>query len=89
MSFDGKLLMAVPKGRILQQLLQIFAQINLVPEDDFFNEKSRKMVFSTNFPDLTLIKVRSFDIANFVKLGACDIGVCGSDVMEEFESDYL
>lgn len=89
MTFKDKILMAVPKGRIMTQLTTVFDRIGLVPEQDFFNEKSRKMVFATNFPDLNLIKVRSFDIANFVKLGACDIGVCGSDVFDEFKTDQL
>lgn len=86
---DNKILMAVPKGRILKQLLKVFSDINLVPEEEFFNDKTRKMVFATNISGLSLIKVRSFDIANFVKLGACDVGVCGSDVMDEFESDDI
>ncbi len=89
MMIDNKILMAVPKGRILKQLVNVFDKVGLVPEADFFDESSRKMVFATNFPDLNLIKVRSFDIANFVKLGACDIGVCGSDVLEEFKSEQL
>lgn len=87
--FEDKILMAVPKGRILKQLVDVFDKIGLIPEDDFFDEGSRKMVFSTNLENLNLIKVRSFDIANFVRLGACDIGVCGSDVLEEFKSDQV
>ena len=39
--------------------------------------------------DIKVDKVRSFDIANFVKLGACDMGICGSDVMDEFQSDQI
>ena len=43
-----KLLMAVPKGRILEDLKPLFKKINLIPEDDFFRSSSRKLVFSTN-----------------------------------------
>ncbi len=89
MSFDKQVLMAVPKGRILKQLVDVFAKVNLVPEGEFFDDSSRKMIFATNIPDLKLIKVRSFDIATFVRLGACDLGVCGSDVMSEFESSEV
>lgn len=81
-----KILMAVPKGRILEDLKPLFKKIKLVPEPEFFEGSSRKLVFSTNRPNLDLVQVRSFDVATFVKFGAADIGICGSDVLEEFSS---
>ncbi|NBV06008.1 MAG: ATP phosphoribosyltransferase [Proteobacteria bacterium] len=84
-----KLLMAVPKGRILEDLKPLFAKINLIPETDFFSGSSRKLVFSTNQKNLDLVQVRSFDVATFVKFGAADIGICGSDVLEEFSSKEI
>jgi ATP phosphoribosyltransferase len=79
-----KILMAIPKGRILEDLKPFFAKINLIPEEDFFSSDSRKLVFKTNFENLDLIQVRSFDVSTFVKFKAADIGICGSDVIEEF-----
>ncbi len=84
-----KLLLAIPKGRILEDLTPIFNKANLKMEDDFYNESSRKLIFSTNLPNLEVVKVRSFDVATFVKFGAADIGICGSDVIEEFSSDEI
>lgn len=81
-----KILFAVPKGRILTDLTPLFARIGLIPEKDFFDDSSRKLVFKTNLENLEIIKVRSFDVATFVKFGAADIGICGSDVLEEFSS---
>jgi len=81
-----KLLLAVPKGRILDELNPLFAKIGIVPEKDFFNDSSRKLVFKTNRQNLELLKVRSFDVATFVKFGAADLGICGLDVLEEFSS---
>lgn len=78
--------MAVPKGRILEDLKPLFKKIKLVPEPEFFEGSSRKLVFSTNRENLDLVQVRSFDVATFVKFGAADIGICGSDVLEEFSS---
>ena len=83
---DNSLIIAIPKGRILEDLKILFSKINLLPEDDFYNENSRKLIFDTNFNNLKLIKVRSFDVATFVKFGAADFGVCGLDVVEEFSS---
>jgi ATP phosphoribosyltransferase len=84
-----KLLMAVPKGRILEDLKPLFVRINLIPEPDFFRGVSRKLVFSTNHQNLDLVQVRSFDVATFVKFGAADLGICGSDVLAEFSSKEI
>jgi len=84
-----KLLMAVPKGRILEDLKPLFVKINLIPEPDFFSGASRKLVFSTNHQNLDLVQVRSFDVATFVKFGAADLGICGSDVLAEFSSKEI
>ena len=81
-----KIIFAVPKGRILEELMPLLSKVDIVPEEDFFNESSRKLVFTTNRPNLDLVKVRSFDVATFVKFGAADLGVCGLDVIKEFPS---
>jgi ATP phosphoribosyltransferase len=80
------LIIAIPKGRILSELKALFLQIGFEPEADFYNENSRKLIFESNFDNLKIIKVRSFDVATFVKFGGADLGVCGSDVLEEFSS---
>ena len=81
-----KIILAVPKGRIMQELEPLLNKIEIIPEPEFFNEKSRKLTFSTNFANLEIVKIRSFDVASFVKFGGADIGICGKDVIEEFSS---
>ena len=65
-----KLIIAVPKGRILNELIPLMKKVNIDPEKDFFKKDSRKLMFSTNKKDLNIIRVRSFDVATFVALGA-------------------
>ena len=77
--------MAVPKGRILDELVPVMRKVGIEPENDFFKNDSRKLMFNTNQEDLILIRVRSFDVATFVALGAAQIGVAGDDVLNEFE----
>lgn len=84
-----KILLAVPKGRILEELLPVLNRAGIDPEREFFNESSRKLIFATNFANIEIVKVRSFDVATFVKFGAADIGICGSDVLEEFSSKEI
>jgi ATP phosphoribosyltransferase len=77
--------MAVPKGRILEELIPLLNEAGIEPEPDFFNERSRSLQFRTNDPALEIIRVRSFDVATFVAFGAAQLGICGNDVLLEFD----
>ena len=79
------MIFAVPKGRILEQALPLLREVGIEPEADFFDKESRKLEFATNIPHLSIIRVRSFDVASFVAFGAAQIGIIGNDVMEEFD----
>jgi ATP phosphoribosyltransferase len=78
------LILALPKGRIYDELAPVMQRVGITPEPDFFNEHSRALKFATNIEGLSIIRVRSFDVATFVAYGAAQLGVCGSDVIEEF-----
>lgn len=77
--------LAVPKGRILEELQPLLARAGVKPEPDFFDEGSRKLQFATDVAELSIIRVRSFDVATFVAFGAAQLGVAGSDVLMEFD----
>ena len=79
-----KIILAVPKGRILNELIPLMKSVGIEPEKDFFSKDSRKLMFCTNVRNLNIIRVRSFDVATFVALGAAQIGVAGDDVLNEF-----
>ncbi len=81
--------LAVPKGRILKELKPLLARAGIEPEADFFDDNSRKLQFTTNLAELSIIRVRSFDVATFVAFGAAQLGVAGSDVMMEFDFPEL
>ena len=86
---DKDIIIALPKGRILKQVLPIFDKVGIIPEKTFFNEKDRKLKFETNFPNIKLIIVRSFDVATFLIYGAAHIAIIGSDVLEEFNHSEI
>ena len=85
----NKIIMALPKGRILKELVPLLEKANITPEKEFFNPNSRKLVFTTNQKKLSIIKVRSFDVATFVAFGAAQIGVAGDDVINEFNYEEI
>jgi len=83
------LVLALPKGRILKELAPLLARAGIIPADDFTDEDSRRLRFPTNDPALDVVRVRSFDVATFVAHGAAQIGVCGADVLMEYDTDQI
>ncbi|AMK25066.1 ATP phosphoribosyltransferase [Sphingobium sp. SJ10-10] len=76
---------AIPKGRILDEALPLLAKAGIEPEAEFHDKKSRALRFATNRPEVSIIRVRAFDVATFVAHGAAQIGIVGSDVLAEFD----
>ena len=83
------IIFAIPKGRILSETLPLLAAVGIVPEAAFSDEESRALRFATNRADVSLIRVRAFDVATFVAHGAAQFGIVGSDVLMEFSYDEL
>lgn len=75
---------AVPKGRLLDEALPLMARAGVVPEAEFHDKNSRALSFACENSDTRLIRVRAFDVATFVAHGAAQVGIVGSDVVEEF-----
>lgn len=84
MTQSSQLIMALPKGRILEEVLPLLDKAGIKLDDSFYDKDCRELSFATNIDHLRVIRVRSFDVATFVSYGAAQIGICGSDVMEEF-----
>jgi ATP phosphoribosyltransferase len=79
------IILAVPKGRILSELGPLLARAGVHPAADYIDEGSRRLRFETSDPALDVVRVRPFDVATFVAHGAAQIGVCGADVLMEFD----
>ena len=75
---------AVPKGRILAEALPLMQHAGIVPDGEFHDKKSRALSFSCEGSNTRIIRVRAFDVATFVAHGAAQLGIVGSDVVEEF-----
>lgn len=82
---NEKLILALPKGRILKEVMPLLRAAGIKPEPAFFDDRARQLRFATNRPGLDIIRVRSFDAATFVAFGAAHLGVVGSDVLMEFD----
>jgi ATP phosphoribosyltransferase len=86
---NDPIVLALPKGRILKEVMPLLKLAGIKPEPAFADEEARQLQFATNVPELSIIRVRSFDVATFVAFGAAQLGVAGNDVIMEFEYPEL
>ena len=82
---NEKLILALPKGRILSEVMPVVRRAGIEPEAAFDDGDGRRLRFATNLPELDIIRVRSFDVATFVAFGAAHFGIAGNDVLMEFD----
>ncbi|HEY4635530.1 MAG TPA: ATP phosphoribosyltransferase [Rhodospirillales bacterium] len=84
-SANENLVLALPKGRILEEVMPVVRCVGIRPEPAFDEPDDRRLRFATNVDGLDIIRVRSFDVATFVAFGAAHLGVAGNDVLMEFD----
>jgi len=77
------LTVALPKGRIAQETLEIFERIF----GESFAFDDRKLILDT--PNFRFLLVRNQDVATYVYHQAADIGVVGLDTLEEQGLDVI
>ena len=82
---ENCLIMALPNGRILGEVMPLLRRIGIAPEPAFDDPSTRQLRFRTSEPGFDLIRVRSFDAATFVAFGAAQLGIAGNDVLMEFD----
>jgi ATP phosphoribosyltransferase len=75
------LIIALSKGRILDDTLPLLAAADIHPLEDL--KKSRKLIFDTNHDHIKLIVIRATDVPTYVEYGAADMGISGKDVLME------
>ncbi len=79
------LVLALPRGRILDEVRPLLSRAGIEPEAAFDDNGARQLEFATSRDDVRIIRVRSFDVATFVAFGAAQLGIAGNDVLMEFD----
>ena len=72
-------ILALPKGRILDEAAKVFARAGYDLSPVFAD--NRKLVHECG--PLRVLVLRNSDIATYVSHGAADVGIAGSDVLDE------
>ena len=78
------LIIALTKGRILEETLPLFERAGIVPNESL--KKSRKLLFETNIQNVQFMLLRGSDVATYVEFGSADMGVVGKDLILEHGS---
>src|SRR5258708_32367407 len=82
---NESLVLALPKGRILGEVMPLVRRAGIEGEPEFANDDSRQLRCAANHRGIEIIRVRSFAVATFVAFGAAHLGVAGNDVLMEFD----
>ncbi len=85
LTHNEPLVIALPKGRILDEAMPLVRRAGIEPEAAFDDPNSRQLKFATHDPNISIVRVRSFDVATFVAFGGAHIGIAGYDVLMEFD----
>jgi len=75
---------ALPKGRLGERVYKLFEEAGYGCEDIF---NGRKLVFENKEAGVRYFWVKPSDVPIYVERGAADVGVCGRDILLEYEPD--
>ena len=76
---------ALPKGRLGESVYSMFEKAGF--ECTEIKEEGRKLIFGNADSKVRYFWVKPSDVAIYVERGAADIGVCGKDIILEYEPD--
>ena len=79
------LILALPKGRVYEDVLPILKGSNFELTDD--PKKTRKLVLDTKNKKVKILLVRGWDVPAYVTSVAAHLGVVGKDILIEKESE--
>ena len=79
--------LALSKGRIFEETLPLLKAAGIEVLED--PEKSRKLILTTNQPDVRVLVVRATDVPSYVQYGGADMGITGKDTLLEHGSQGL
>ncbi|EIT87012.1 ATP phosphoribosyltransferase catalytic subunit [Fictibacillus macauensis ZFHKF-1] len=79
------LTIAMPKGRIFEEALQLLRAAGFPLPLEF--AQSRKLILTSEEAQLTFILAKPMDVPTYVEHGVCDVGIAGKDVLLEEQKD--
>ena len=87
MNLKDEIIIAISKGRILEEGMKLLNQIGIRTKESM--QDSRKLIYDTNYNKLKLVIVRAADVPTYVGNGAADIGIVGKDTLTEYGANNI
>ena len=81
----NSLILALPKGRVYEDLIPLLEKTQFAIKDDV--KKSRKMLLDTKHPNVKVLIIRGWDVPTYITSGAAHIGIVGKDILMEKEEE--
>ena len=79
--------LAISKGRILEQAIDILSKVNIICEYNLLN--TRKLIIPTNQRELEIVVIKATDVPLYIDSGKVDLGIVGIDtLLEDSASNY-
>jgi ATP phosphoribosyltransferase len=78
--------LALSKGRIFDDALPLLSAAGIRVLDD--PDTTRKLILTTNQPDVQVVLVRPTDVPTYVQYGGADLGITGLDTLLEHGMDW-
>jgi ATP phosphoribosyltransferase len=79
------LLFGLPKGRLFEPARDLLARAGVVIDHDL--DISRRLTFADRSGGFSFVALKPVDIPVYVEAGALDVGIVGSDILREQESN--
>ena len=76
---------ALPKGRLGEKVYSMFERAGYPCPS--IKENNRKLIFENAEAGIRYFWVKPSDVSIYVERGAADVGVCGKDILLEYEPD--
>lgn len=79
----GEIITALPKGRLMKQVVNLMKEVGFVSPGLDIEAISRKLVFTDEETGNSFLLAKPKDVPVYVEHGAADIGITGKDVILE------
>ena len=79
---DRYLTIALRKGRVANQTMELLENLG-IRCDEIKDKSTRKLIFQDDVHKLRFFLAKGPDVPTYVEYGAADLGVVGSDIIEE------
>ena len=87
MKLKNNIVLAISKGRILDEGIKLLNKIGISTLEDMSD--SRKLIHQTNNDLLKIVIVRAADVPTYVSNGAADFGIVGKDTVVEYNANNI